>query len=122
MICKDAAKASAQFIIANDHEGSKASAGTRSEERVARAGPTEVLARRRQNELLAASLWGRHSQKVLFSRSLAYDGPEAGMAELADANDSRSFDRKVMRVQVSLPAHMIYFLHVSVLREFNFLG
>ena len=26
------------------------------------------------------------------------------MAELADANDSRSFDRKVMRVQVSLPA------------------
>ena len=29
----------------------------------------------------------------------------AGMAELADANDSRSFDRKIMRVQVSLPAH-----------------
>ena len=28
------------------------------------------------------------------------------MAELADANDSRSFDRKVMRVQVSLPAQV----------------
>ncbi len=29
---------------------------------------------------------------------------EAGMAELADANDSRSFERKLVRVQVPLPA------------------
>ena len=28
------------------------------------------------------------------------------MAELADANDSRSFERKLVRVQVSLPAHV----------------
>ena len=35
---------------------------------------------------------------------MKYDGVEAGMAELADANDSRSFERKLVRVQVSLPA------------------
>ena len=29
---------------------------------------------------------------------------DAGMAELADANDSRSFERKLVRVQVPLPA------------------
>ena len=35
-------------------------------------------------------------------------GHIAGMAELADANDSRSFDRKEMRVQVSLPALQLF--------------
>ena len=34
--------------------------------------------------------------------------PYAGMVELVDRNDLKSFDRKIVRVQVSLPVLFFY--------------
>ena len=47
---------------------------------------------------------------------------EAGMSELVDEHDSKSCEGNLMRVRISLPAHVIYFFHVCVLQQRHLLG